>query len=106
MCFEQYSHEPYVAVARFLHHLPNPPAPDLLAEKHEKGYAAFSIMEEYLDSRASFFANQNTIADIALYAYTHVAEEGKFDLSGHPNILLWLQRVREQSGNVGIGVDS
>ena len=103
MCFEQYSHEPYVAVARFLHHLPKPPAPDLLAEKHEKGYAALSIMEQHLDTRDYFVTNQYTIADIALYAYTHVAEEGKFDLSGYPNILLWLQRVREQAGHVDIG---
>ena len=45
VCFEQYSHDPYVAVARFLHHLPDPPAPELLAEIHEKGYAALNILD-------------------------------------------------------------
>ena len=103
MCFEQYSHEPYVAVARFLHHLPDPPAPELLAEKHEKGYAALKIMEQHLASRDYFVADQYTIADIALYAYTHVADEGKFDLSAYPNIRSWLGRVREQSGHVVMG---
>jgi glutathione S-transferase len=100
MCFEQYSHEPYVAVARFLHHLPDPPAPDLLAEKHEKGYAALKIMEQHLGTSAYFVANRYTIADIALYAYTHVAEEGKFDLSGYANIKSWLHRVKEQPRHV------
>ena len=93
-----------MAVARFLHHLPDPPAPELLAEKHEKGYAALNIMEQHLGARDYFVADQYTIADIALYAYTHVAEKGKFDLSGHPNIRSWLDRVRERPGHVAKGV--
>ena len=100
MCFEQYSHEPYVAVARFLHHLPETPDPDVIAEKHAKGYAALDIMEQHLSGNDFFAAGQYTIADIALYAYTHVAEEGMFDLSGYPNVSNWLERVREQPGHV------
>ena len=99
MCFEQYSHEPYVAVARFLHHLPEAPDPDVIAEKHAKGYAALDIMEQHLSENDFFAGGQYTIADIALYAYTHVAEEGKFDLSGYPNVSSWLERVREQPGH-------
>ena len=96
MFFEQYSHEPYVAVARFLLHLADPPDPAVLAEKHEKGYAALDVMEQHLASETFFAAARHTIADIALYAYTHVAPEGRFDLSRYPNIGAWLDRVREQ----------
>jgi len=103
MCFEQYSHEPYVAVARFLHHLPDPPDPDVIAEKHAKGYAALDIMEQHLSGNDFFVAGQYTIADIALYAYTHVAEEGKFVLSTYPNISKWLGRVRNQPRHVPMG---
>ena len=93
-----------MAVARFLYHLPDPRAPELMAEKHEKGYAALNIMEQHLGARDYFVADQYTIADIALYAYTHVAEKGKFDLSGYPNIRSWLDRVRERPGHVAMGV--
>ena len=99
MCFEQYSHEFYVAVALFLHHLPEAPDPEVFAEKHAKGYAALDIMEQHLSGNNFFAGNQYTIADIALYAYTHVAEEGKFDLSSYPNISKWLGRVRGQPGH-------
>lgn len=103
MFFEQYSHEPYVAVARFLQHLPEPPDPAVLAEKHEKGYAALDVMERHLASEAFFAAGRYTIADIALYAYTHVAPEGRFELSDYPNIGAWLDRVREQPRHVVMG---
>ena len=100
MFFEQYSHEPYVAVARFLLHLSEPPDPGVLDEKHEKGYAALDVMERHLVSRAFFAAGHYTIADIALYAYTHVAREGRFDLSRYPNIGAWLDRVKGQPRHV------
>lgn len=103
MCFEQYSHEPYVAVARFLNHLPEPPDPTVIAEKHERGYAALDVMERHLAGRDFFAAGRYTIADIALYAYTHVAEEGDFDLSSYRHIGAWLHRVKGQSGHVAMG---
>jgi glutathione S-transferase len=103
MFFEQYSHEPYVAVARFLLHLADPPDPAVLAEKHEKGYAALDVMEQHLASETFFAAARHTIADIALYAYTHVAPEGRFDLSRYPNIGAWLDRVREQPRHMVMG---
>ena len=105
MFFEQYSHEPYVAVARFMHHQPTPPAPDLLREKHEKGYAALDVMEGHLANHDYLAANRCTIADIALYAYTHVAEEGGFDLTPYPSIRDWLDRVASQPGHVPMGAD-
>ena len=101
--FEQYSHEPYVAVARFLHHQPTPPTPDLLREKHEKGYAALEVMEGHLAAHDYLAAGRCTIADIALYAYTHVAEEGGFDLTPYPGIRAWLRRVASLPGHVPMG---
>ena len=103
MFFEQYSHEPFVAVARFLFHLPPPVDPKVLAEKHEKGYAALDIMERHLATQAFFAAGRYTISDIALYAYTHVAAEGRFDLSAYPNIRAWIDRVAAQPRHVVMG---
>ena len=103
MCFEQYSHEPYIAVVRFLLHLPDPPAPELLAEKHEKGYAALDVMEGHLADHDYFAAAHYTIADIALYAYTHVAREGRFDLSAYNNLRAWLERVSDQPRHIAMG---
>lgn len=100
MFFEQYSHEPYVAVARFMMHLPDPPDPAVLAEKQQRGYAALDVMEDHLGARDYFVAGKHTIADIALYAYTHVAHEGGFDLSGYPQIRSWLGRIKDQPGHV------
>lgn len=103
MCFEQYSHEPYIAVLRFLAHTGalDPDHPNS-KEKHERGVDALWVMDEHLDSRSFFVAEQYTIADIALYAYTHVAAEGGFDLAAFPVIGRWLQRVREQPHHVPI----
>ena len=104
MCFEQYSHEPHIAVARFLLHLPDPPDPKILAEKHERGYAALDVMERHLSDRNFFVGDKYGIADIALYAYTHVADEGKFDLSAHANVTAWLARVKAQPGHIEMGI--
>jgi glutathione S-transferase len=98
MFFEQYSHEPNIATSRFwLQHF------DLteerrraLEQKRELGYAALNVMEHHLSRHTFFVADRYSIADIALYAYTHVADEGEFDLSRFSAIRTWLERVRTQ----------
>jgi len=100
MNFEQYSHEPYVAVARFMLHQPDPPDPAVLAEKQERGYAALDVMDGHLKSHEFLAAGRYSIADIALYAYTHVADEGGFDLGRYDGVNRWLERVRGRPGHV------
>jgi glutathione S-transferase len=99
MFFEQYSHEPYIAVARFWTHYLGK-AVD--AEKIERGYQALDVMERHLVSRRFFVGERHTIADIALYAYTHVAHEGGFDLAAYPSVRAWLARVTAEPGHVAI----
>jgi glutathione S-transferase len=102
--FEQYSHEPFIAVVRFWVAYSGDPerfAGELDA-KRAGGYAALDAMERHLDSRSFLVADRYTIADISLYAYTHVAHEGGFDLSGYPAIRAWLDRVASQPGHVPI----
>ncbi|ANB19215.1 glutathione S-transferase family protein [Dokdonella koreensis] len=100
--FEQYSHEPYVAVARFIRgwlpedHPRRAELPRLL----EQGYRALDVMERHLDGRAFFVEAGYGVADIALFAYTHAAADGGFDLAGYPAITGWLARVRAQPGFV------
>ena len=98
MFFEQYSHEPNIATSRFwLHHLElTPQRRAALAEKKRAGDAALGVMETHLAARAWFVGERCTIADIALYAYTHVAGEGEFDLAGYPGVRAWLARVAGQ----------
>jgi glutathione S-transferase len=104
MFFEQYSHEPYVATPRYIvkhfsrDHARRAELPDRLA----KGRAALSVMDQHLKSRNFFVAERYTIADIALYAYTHVAHEGGHDLAPYASVRSWLVRVAGQPGNVGI----
>jgi glutathione S-transferase len=102
MFFEQYSHEPYVAVARFImKYLPtdNPRYQDL-PRLRERGYQAFGVMEQHL-KRQPFFADAAySVADIALFAYTHKAAEGGFDLMPYPALRDWLGRVQAQPGFV------
>ena len=104
MFFEQYSHEPFVAVARFwLKHLPaDDPRRAQLPDKQKGGTAALEVMEGHLKDHGSFVGARLTIADIALYADTHVADEGGFDLSRYPAIEAWCARVAGQPGYVGI----
>jgi glutathione S-transferase len=98
MFFEQYSHEPYVATPRYIvKHLPADHArraelPDRLA----RGRAALAVMETHLATRQFFVAERYSIADIALYAYTHVAHEGGHDLAPYPRVNAWLKRVAAQ----------
>jgi len=104
MFFEQYSHEPYVAVARFiLYYLPaDTPRRADLPRLHERGYQALGVMEQHLAKEPFFAAGRYTIADIALYAYTHCAADGGFDLGRYPAIRAWLSRVKEQPGHVAM----
>lgn len=96
--FEQYSHEPYIAVARFIAKylgLPEERQAEYKA-KHLGGYKALDIMEAQLKQSNFLVGEQLTTADIALYAYTHVAEEGGFELSNYSAILAWFQRIQAQ----------
>jgi len=102
--FEQYSHEPYIATARFIvQYLGRPPerAADLAA-KMAPGHRALAVLEQQLAKQPFLCGADYTIADIALYAYTHVAGEGDFDLTPYPHLRAWLQRVRAQPGHVSM----
>ena len=102
MFFEQYSHEPFVAVARFIcgwMPLDSPRRADL-PKLRERGHAALAVMEKHLAANAWFSSTGYGIADIALFAYTHCAAEGGFDLALYPAIGNWLARVRAQPGFV------
>lgn len=102
MFFEQYSHEPYIATSRFIiQYLGRPEEREGdLESRKGGGYMALDVMERELTDN-DFIANDAySLADIALYAYTHVAGEGGFDLSGYPRINAWLERVESQPGFV------
>ncbi len=106
MFFEQYSHEPYVAVARFVVKFAEPELrerrrseiPTLL----EKGNAALGVMETHLKGRDWFAGDAYSIADIALYGYTHAAADGGFDLSQFPAVTKWIARVAAQPRHIPI----
>jgi glutathione S-transferase len=101
--FEQYSHEPYIAVVRFLVAFAEQrPAESELESRRAAGYRALAAMERELARREFLVGGRYTIADIALYAYTHVAGEGGFELSRYPAIGAWLARVAAQPGHVPI----
>jgi glutathione S-transferase len=93
--FEQYSHEPFIATSRFwLQHKPDSPEKTaLLAAKRDGGWAALKIMEDHLVNN-EFFVGDYSIADIALFAYTHVAHEGGFPLDDFPKIRGWIERIK------------
>ena len=98
MFFEQYSHEPYVAVLRSWHHFGlSEERSAQIPEKLERGYEALAVMEGHLGTRCFFVGEGYSIADIALFAYTHVAHEGGFDLAPYPALRAWIDRVYEQS---------
>jgi glutathione S-transferase len=105
MFFEQYSHEPNVATLRFwsTHHVEMTEERRLSLEtKRKLGYEALGVMQGYLESNDFFVADHYSIADIALYAYTHVADEGGFELESFPAVHTWLERVASQPGHVPI----
>jgi glutathione S-transferase len=103
--FEQYSHEPYIATARYIiRYLGRPPEMEqALQAKMAPGYKALKVMESHLRDNPFFVGRRYTIADIGLFAYTHVAEEGGFSLVEFPAVRAWLLRVQEQPRFVGIG---
>jgi glutathione S-transferase len=104
MFFEQYSHEPYVATPRFIvRHLPaDDPRRAELPQRLARGREALALMDAYLRDHEFLVDGRYTIADIALYAYTHVAEDGGLELSGFASLRAWLQRVAAQPRHVGI----
>ena len=101
MFFEQYSHEPFIATSRFWlqHKADSPKKSALLATKRNGGWAALNVIEQHL-AKNDFFVGKYSIADIALFAYTHVAHEGGFPLDDLPKIRAWIERVKAQPGFV------
>lgn len=102
--FEQNNHEPWIAGTRFL--VTHPQIEDdrrkLLPMMRQRGYDALGVMETHLAGRDFFAAKRYTIADLALYAYTHVADEGGFDLAPYKRVRGWLERVRSQPRHIPI----
>lgn len=96
--FEQYSHEPFIATSRYWISILGKAEEyqEALQEKYERGYAALEVMENHLSEKTFLVGERYTIADIALFAYTHVADEGGFDLSRFQAILAWIERVKAQ----------
>ncbi len=102
--FEQYSHEPYIAVARFIAKYLGLPE-SRKAEYHAKqagGHKALAVMESRLSKAPYLVGDHLSVADISLYGYTHVAHEGGFDLSAYPGLLAWLDRIRSEPRYVGM----
>jgi glutathione S-transferase len=101
LCFEQYNLEPNIGTARFwltsLHKTPQELG-EKLTEKIAKGHEALVVLERGLTGRLFLVADQYSLADIALYAYTHVAPEGGLPLDGYPNIRAWIERIGSQPG--------
>ena len=100
--FEQYSHEPNIAVLRFWAHAEIKPEPREALAKFNGGQAALDAMDRHLGGREFFVGDTPTVADLALYAYTHVADEGGFDLSLYPAISEWLGRISSLPGYISI----
>lgn len=104
MFWEQYDHEPYVAVVRaWVRYFGLPPGKEReLVERRAKAEAAFAVMERHLDAQEWFAGPRYSVADIALYAYTHVAHEGDLSLEPHPAIRRWIDRVSAQPRHIRI----
>lgn len=101
--FEQYSHEPYIAVRRALLTFPErakDATPERLAVTLERGNKALGVMDQHLAGSSFFAGNALSVADIALYAYTHTAETGGFQLDAYPAVAAWLKRVEADPGHV------
>ena len=106
--FEQYNHEPNIATARhwLIHDLLDDSRRALLPQKQAAGYAALEVMETHLATRSYFVAERYTVADIALYAYTHVAAEGGFALDRFKAVNAWLERVSARPGHIPITAEA
>ena len=100
--FEQYSHEPYIATSRYIiQYLGSPRDRQAdLAKRRVSGYAALDVMEGHLEKNAFFVGSAYSIADISLYAFTHVASEGGFSLKPYANVRNWLQRISQHPKHV------
>lgn len=107
MFWEQYSHEPNVATLRFwlryvgIESLSEAQRIQLIG-KRENGLAALALMDQHLDSRKWFVADQFSLADICLFAYTHLADEADFDLEAYPDIIRWMERIMLMPEHVGL----
>ena len=104
MFFEQSFHEPAIAVARFIRRFSGyaEQLTERLGELTKRGQRALGVMERHLERNEFFVGGALTLADIALYAYTHNADEGGFDLAPYPAIRAWLERVASEPGHVAI----
>jgi len=104
--FEQYSHEPYIAVARFIAKYQGMPEArrDEFAAKQAGGNEALAVMEQHLETHNYFVGPSITIADFSLYAYTHVADEGGFNLELYPAIRSWIARLEAHPEHIRMGV--
>jgi glutathione S-transferase len=102
--FEQSSHQPFIAKSRFWLSILGRPEEyrTAIEQQREPGYAALKVMENHLTTHEFFVSERYTIADIALFAYTHVAHEGGFDLTNFPAITAWIKRVKSQSRYITI----
>jgi glutathione S-transferase len=105
MFFEQYSHEPCIAVARAIlrYQPPDSPRRAELPRLQERGHKALGVMQQHLAREPFFAGGRYSIADIALYAYTHCAADGGFELARYPAIVAWLARIRAQPRHVPLG---
>jgi glutathione S-transferase len=105
MFFEQYDHEPSIAVVRFLILFSGraEESAELIGQRTASGYRALDAMERHLAGGRDYFVGESpTLADIVLYAYTHLAPEGNFDLGRYPSILRWIDRVASMPGHVPV----
>ena len=100
MFFEQYKHEPSIAVARYIQNYMPEQRADEMPALMKKGYLALDIMETALSKGLWLVGGGRSVADIALYAYTHVADEGGFDLSGYPAIRAWMERFTDHPRHI------
>ena len=98
MFFEQYSHETAIAVARYLRAFLKRHDDPRLRDLEKRGYEALGVMDRHLAEREYFAGNALSIADLALFAYTHKADEGGFDLAAYPAVRAWLERVAAAPG--------
>lgn len=102
--FEQYSHEPYIAVARFIAKylgLPKERKAEYEA-KQSGGHKALAVIEMQLSTSPYLAGDSLSTADISLYGYTHVAHEGGFDISEYPSVLAWINRIQKEPNYIGM----
>jgi glutathione S-transferase len=107
MFWEQYNHEPNIATMRFWMRMVGLDALTdaqrmQISPKREAGRAALDLMDKHLAERKYFVADQFSLADICLFAYTHVADEANFDLEAYPDIVRWMERIMTMDGYVGL----